>query len=609
MKFRFSIARKLGLGFGMLTVLIITVIAITVYSVSNGVKILEKSTTVNDQITNIYDPSEKQLKNLHNLVVESKLLIIMWAWVESKPEEDFKLRLHKIINKEMPELKDTLYELSQKWENQKEILKLQQIDSNINDLFEQYKFIIDLHPNLESYKDKQSYFLGISYVGEGFEIDLLANEIVNKISDLEEVFSERTNEARINMNAAFKSTNDSFDFLLHLVIYLGSTLILGAILIGLFTTRSIVRPVNKLRNMLVSLGRGVLPKSKMNVSNDEIGDMSQAMNQLVSGLKETTYFANELGQSNFDYEYKPLSNEDTLGHALLKMRQSLAENERILEQKVKERTEEVVRQRDQIEQQRSRVEELYKDVTDSIRYAKRLQESILPPEQKMEALFKDYFVFYRPKDIVSGDFYWVEQTEEKVLFSAVDCTGHGVPGAFMSLVGANGLNQAVLEHQQKSPAEIMNDLNKFAVNALNKNEDSNVRDGMDMAICLLDSKNMMLEFAGANNPLYLVRDGKLIQYKPDKFSIGSYADNTNSFKNNQVAIQENDALYIFSDGYADQFGGPRGKKFMYKQFRELLEKIAHLPMKEQNEILGKTLDDWMGDSEQIDDILIIGVRV
>lgn len=609
MKFRFSIARKLGLGFGMLTVLIITVIAITVYSVSNGVKILEKSTTVNDQITNIYDPSEKQLKNLHNLVVESKLLIIMWAWVESKPEEDFKLRLHKIINKEMPELKDTLYELSQKWENQKEILKLQQIDSNINDLFEQYKFIIDLHPNLESYKDKQSYFLGISYVGEGFEIDLLANEIVNKISDLEEVFSERTNEARINMNASFKSTNDSFDFLLHLVIYLGSTLILGAILIGLFTTRSIVRPVNKLRNMLVSLGRGVLPKSKMNVSNDEIGDMSQAMNQLVSGLKETTYFANELGQSNFDYEYKPLSNEDTLGHALLKMRQSLAENERILEQKVKERTEEVVRQRDQIEQQRSRVEELYKDVTDSIRYAKRLQESILPPEQKMAELFKDYFVFYRPKDIVSGDFYWVEQTEEKVLFSAVDCTGHGVPGAFMSLVGANGLNQAVLEHQQKSPAEIMDDLNTFAVNALNKNEDSNVRDGMDMAICLLDSKNMKLEFAGANNPLYLVRDGKLIQYKPDKFSIGSYADNTNSFKNNQVAIQENDALYIFSDGYADQFGGPRGKKFMYKQFRELLEKIAHLPMKEQNEILGKTLDDWMGDSEQIDDILIIGVRV
>ena len=196
-----------------------------------------------------------------------------------------------------------------------------------------------------------------------------------------------------------------------------------------------------------NLGRGVFPKKNLDPSNDEIGEMTVAMNSLVKGLKKTTSFAQEVGQSNFNYPYKPLSSEDILGHALLKMKDSLAETERTLELKVKERTEEVVKQKDEIDLQKSKLEELYKDVTDSIKYAKRLQDSILPPRSYIEGLFPDSFVLFKPKDIVSGDFYWMNRIGSKHIFAAVDCTGHGVPGAFMSLVGANGLNSAVKEHR------------------------------------------------------------------------------------------------------------------------------------------------------------------
>ncbi len=227
----------------------------------------------------------------------------------------------------------------------------------------------------------------------------------------------------------------------------------------------------------------------------------------------------------------------------------------------------------------------------------------------MTELFEEYFVLYKPKDIVSGDFYWVEQIENKVLFSAVDCTGHGVPGAFMSLVGANGLNQAVVEHNRNLPSDIMDELNSYAMDALNKNLDSKVRDGMDMALCLLDKEKNELHFSGANNPLYLIRGKELIQYSPDKFAIGSFSKGEKNYTNNVIPVEKNDTIVIFSDGYADQFGGPKGKKFMYKRFRETLVEIVNEPLSKQKQILDRKLNEWMGDNEQIDDILIFAVRV
>jgi serine phosphatase RsbU (regulator of sigma subunit) len=292
------------------------------------------------------------------------------------------------------------------------------------------------------------------------------------------------------------------------------------------------------------------------------------------------------------------------------MRDELAETERILERKVEERTEEVVQQRDEMERQRLKLEELYKDVTDSIRYAKRLQYSILPPQEVIRKVCPESFVLFKPKDIVSGDFYWFYETEGKSLVSAVDCTGHGVPGAFMSLVGANGLNAAVKEHRKTEPGLILNELNKFVSESLNKaSEDNTVRDGMDLSFCTIDYKTMELEYAGANNPLYLIRDNEFIIVKADKFAIGSFDPDSHVYTTHKVKIQKGDLIYLFTDGYADQFGGARGKKFLYKHFRDTLLEVHKKSMPEQHDYLKQQIEDWQGPYEQVDDILVIGIRI
>jgi serine phosphatase RsbU (regulator of sigma subunit) len=292
------------------------------------------------------------------------------------------------------------------------------------------------------------------------------------------------------------------------------------------------------------------------------------------------------------------------------MRDELAETERILEQKVKERTEEVVRQRDENERQRLKLEDLYKDVTDSIRYAKRLQYSILPPTERIAEVCPDSFVLFKPKDIVSGDFYWFDKIGGKSFCASVDCTGHGVPGAFMSLVGANGLNAAVKEHNTIDPGDVLNELNKFVSDSLNKgSEDNGVRDGMDLSLCTIDYEKMELQYAGANNPLYLIRNNEFTIIKADKFAIGSFEPGTKHYTSHTVALEKGDIIYLFSDGYADQFGGDKGKKFLYKHFRDELMAIHKEPVAVQKTRLDDTIKKWQGSYEQVDDILVIGVRI
>jgi serine phosphatase RsbU (regulator of sigma subunit) len=199
--------------------------------------------------------------------------------------------------------------------------------------------------------------------------------------------------------------------------------------------------------------------------------------------------------------------------------------------------------------------------------------------------------------------------DQRVLFAAVDCTGHGVPGAFMSLVGHNGLNQAVREHGRSKPSEILRELNKLAYEALHKDrEQFLVRDGMDMALCRFDPNDRVLEFSGANCPLYIVRQGELVHYTPDKNAIGSFELNGAGFTDHHIQLQKGDMVYIFSDGYADQFGGPKGKKFLYRRFRELLVEISAESMERQRAALQQAFNSWRGAHEQVDDILVIGMR-
>ncbi len=279
--------------------------------------------------------------------------------------------------------------------------------------------------------------------------------------------------------------------------------------------------------------------------------------------------------------------------------QALKRENAILEDRVKDRTAIVVAQKEELAQKN-------KDITDSIRYAKRIQFAILPEESP----YPDTFILFKPKDIVSGDFYWFTEVGDKEFFSAVDCTGHGVPGAFMSIIGHNSLTKIVREYGILEPGKILTQLNKELLETLQQRSDmGDVYDGMDLALVSYDKKGKYLEYSGAFNPLYLIREGEILETKADKISIGRSAFKTEAeFQNHIIDVLPGDTVYLFSDGYADQFGGELMKKFKYRNLKELLIKIQPESMSQQRIILNHTIEKWRGDIEQLDDILVIGRR-
>ncbi len=252
-----------------------------------------------------------------------------------------------------------------------------------------------------------------------------------------------------------------------------------------------------------------------------------------------------------------------------------------------------------------------KDINDSINYAKQIQRARLPNPSIILSHLPESFGLYKPKDVVSGDFYWFAEHENgKLLLAAADCTGHGIPGAFMSLIGIDELNHAVLEKRLSDTSSIISSLNKGVKKALRQNEQNSMsRDGMDIALCIFDLKNKTLEYAGANRPLYYVRDNKLHEIAPTKAAIGGTTTNDQEFKSHTIDLQKNDMIYVFTDGFADQFGGESGKKYMTKRFKDLLLNIHHKTAAEQEAILEKSLEEWKKDISQVDDILVMGVRI
>lgn len=293
--------------------------------------------------------------------------------------------------------------------------------------------------------------------------------------------------------------------------------------------------------------------------------------------------------------------------------------------------------------QRLELKEKNKDITDSIHYAQRIQNALMASTNLLNKNLPEYFVLYKPKDIVSGDFYWAEQTNSNFLLAACDCTGHGVPGAFMSLLNITKLNEIASEKKLLSPDLILNQLREDIIKVLNPEGTEEGKDGMDAVLCSFDFDNLKLKFACANNPLWIVRKSAsckpqgdaslsngifyesvvensytsletlekafLIEFKPDKMPVGMYSGKKTDFSLHSIDLQKGDNVYLFTDGYADQFGGTKGKKFKYAQLKELLLSIHHLPMKEQQTVLQQKLESWKGNLEQVDDILIIGVKV
>lgn len=582
------------MGFGLFIFFALLVVVLTNRS-------LERSRSINDQINNVYSPSVDALVRLRNLTVNAHMLIKHWALLESRADAPEKTNLIELTNNELPRILDRVDTLMANWRHE-EVALMGQITVEMRALFDIHDRIKVLLPSLESYSDPIVHMERNDLAEEGGALDQSMKRVLD---DLDRLIEMQESKRRMLGGSMIRS----FDSLKFFVLYMGIALVVIGAIAAFFIVRGIVTPVQRLRSVLLSLGRGVFPRTKVRTTNDEIGDMSKALTSLVDGLRRTTDFSNAVAAGDFSAEYQPMSDEDMLGHALLKMRDELGQRERVLEMKVAERTEEVVRQKEEVERQSKKIEEYYNNVTDSIRYAKRLQDSILPPEKRIRELLPDSFVYYKPKDIVSGDFYWVDRIDDRIAFAAVDCTGHGVPGAFMSLIGHNGLNQAVRESGASRPSVVLKTLNKLAYEALHKDrEQFLVRDGMDMALCNFDPDRKVLEYAGANAPLYLVRDGEVLRFQPDKHPIGSFELEGLEFTDHRIKLQEGDMVYIFSDGYADQFGGPKGKKFLHKRFRELLLQISAYPTASQGGMLEEAFRGWRGLHEQVDDILVIGMR-
>lgn len=260
--------------------------------------------------------------------------------------------------------------------------------------------------------------------------------------------------------------------------------------------------------------------------------------------------------------------------------------------------------------QRNQFKNRTRNIEDSLKYAQRIQTAMFTTPRELKRLFPDSFIYQKPKDIVSGDFYWARQVNEKVLFSVADCTGHGVPGAFMSLIGLEFFRQIVVEKEILRPAAILEEMNHYFDIVFANMEELALKDGMDLGFCAYDYKKRTLEYAGAFNPLYLIRNNEIIEIKGDRIIVGpDYGLRRGPFSNNSIQLEENDVLYMFSDGYADQFGGPEGKKFKYRRFRHLLMSIHHLPMEEQQRKLEENIKEWMGaKNDQIDDQMVIGIR-
>jgi len=266
---------------------------------------------------------------------------------------------------------------------------------------------------------------------------------------------------------------------------------------------------------------------------------------------------------------------------------------------------EVEQQKTISETQKLIVEEKNKEIIDSINYAKRIQAAILPPKRLIEDILDDSFILYKPKDIVAGDFYWIAQKDDKVMFAAADCTGHGVPGAMVSVICNNGLNRAVREYGLTEPGLILDKTRKIVVQEFEKSEDD-VKDGMDIALCTLFGNK--LEYAGAHNPLWIIRNDELIETKANKQPIGKF-ENPLPFTTHNFDLQKGDMIYIFSDGFSDQFGGEKGKKFKSANFKKLLLRIHNKSMEKQKSIINETFDNWKSNLEQLDDVCVIGVRV
>jgi serine phosphatase RsbU (regulator of sigma subunit)/HAMP domain-containing protein len=554
---------------------------------------LGESRELGNNIDNVLVPSIGALEDLDRSIGESRIRIKHWLTVQSRTDDPEKRGLVELIENTIPTQYSTLKNMENAWGNNA-IIQLDSLQSDIDYLFIAYNEIMRLLPDFSSYDNPIAMMDAEYYALEGSSLPLFTQRIRNRLDKL----TEAQNSSLLASTSHMEQLGDD------LSTYAGSVallvLIIG-IIVGLAVTRSILVPVKQLKRAVLYMGQGKEPDGPVPITPDEIGDMAVAVNRLAEGLHRTRVFSQAVGSGDFNSPYEPLSEEDSLGHALLSMRDDLATTERELEMKVKNRTAEM-------SEQKQRAEDLYNDLRDSINYALRIQEAILPTKKEVSEVFDKASVFYRPRDIVSGDFYFFRSVGRIRLLAAVDCTGHGVPGAFMSLVGYNALNHVTKVYTK--PSKILDKLNSAALDVLrSESSPTHLQDGMDLVMIAVDMEKMELQFAGANNILYIVRDGELHEMKSDKFAIASFEPDSKYYSEKTFELETGDTIFASTDGFVDQFGGAAGKKFMRRRFRELIIRVSKMPISEHNAEFSRVFDEWKASEDQVDDVLIVSIRI
>lgn len=586
-----TVGTKIGSGFAVLILLTVVVFILTTVTINSSKKI-------NHTINSVYTPSVEALQDLNILVVRSKLLIYNWVFIQSGNDNLDKIHLKNLIETDYPIQKERILKLAENW-SEKDRNQIDSLIQAIDQLFNLYKNnIISQITSFESYEDAMVMFM-VRPLLEGGEVDVLANDIINQLTVL--INSQKEKSNKVN-----KEMVSSFNTLELIVRNLGILLVIGGILIAFFTTQTIVKPINTLKSMILTMSKGVIPKDKIKIRSDEIGEMAVAFDRLIDAYKRQIEFSKEVGAGNFEADYEPLGKRDMLGFVLLRMRDDIKETERILENKVKERTAEVVRQK-------AALESAHKKITESINYAQRIQNALLPETEYIKKFFPQSFRFYKAKDVVSGDFPWFYKKDNYLYIAAVDCTGHGVPGALISIIGHFLLNEIISSHTKAlTPAEVLNVLHdKFRKTLKQDQANTETRDGMDIALCRVNLDKNELLHSGAHRPLLMTRDNhdELLEFPAARAAIGGKYELKTPFVDNTISLQKNDTVYFFSDGLVDQFGGPTGrKKFSSKRVRELVMKHKDKDIKDIYQDIVKDFNDWVGDTRQIDDVLLISIR-
>ena len=380
-----------------------------------------------------------------------------------------------------------------------------------------------------------------------------------------------------------------------MLVGIGNGILVSFIYLLLFirwTNRDITWPLKELLVNIQNTRGGDEEQYSIVRTNDEIGELAEGYNEMTEKIHNYV--------------------------------ESISSMNRDLEKKVNERTREVVEQKEEIETQKEEIEAqldlatLQRDtitnqndlILDSIHYAKRIQTAILPPVQLLEEHLSDHFILFKPRDIVSGDYYWAREKDQKLLIAVADCTGHGVPGGFLSMLGISSMNEIVNRSTELNPGKILEQLREIVIASMHQTGSRDeAQDGIEIALCVIDLKKLSLEYSGANRPLYLVRDGAVQHIRPDRMPIGIYEQDPLPFKKHNIKLKKGDSIYLFSDGYVDQLGGPLRKTFRAINFRKLLLEIQDQPMEKQKAILLENMALWQGEVEQIDDVLVMGIKI